>query len=136
MNGGDVSGGTTASVGRPARMKKRADFVAATKHGLRRRAKYFTLQACARADAEGPARFGLTVSKKTSPLSVRRNRIRRRLREALRQGAALSAAAGSDYVFVARLEALSAPFSELQRSIAATLADAGAQRRRNRPSDR
>lgn len=34
---------------------------------------------------EGPARFAVVVSKKVSPKATRRNRIKRMLREALRQ---------------------------------------------------
>lgn len=111
----------------PARMKRRADFVAAQR-GDRRRSPFFTLQSTERAD-DGPPRFGLTVSKKTAKRAVRRNRIRRRLREALRLGfaaqagaGALSADRGCDYVLVARLEAMTAPFADLRRALAAALA--------------
>ncbi len=133
MSGAGRKGGGEGAGARPARLTRRADFLAAQKGG-RRRSRYFTLQVRERPDDEGPPRFGLTVTKKTEPLAVRRNRIRRRLREALRQGAALSARPGCDYVFVARLEALSAPFSELERTIVAALAEKPAQRsRKDRP---
>jgi ribonuclease P protein component len=119
----------------PLRLKTRKEFVAASR-GARRHARAFTLQVLSRGD-EAPPRFGLTVSKKTSKLSVKRNRIRRRLREALRTGAALSAAAGHDYVLVARLEALTAPFASLSQEIAAALAAPARDRRpRNRPDAR
>ncbi len=143
MTGGDCCGGASQSAGtgaepraaRPARLRRRAEFVAA-QAGERRRTKFFTLQIRKRPDADGPARFGLTVTKKTAALSVRRNRIRRRLREILRQGAALSASPGCDYVFVARLEALTASFSDLHTSIVAALAGKPVERRRkDRPSD-
>lgn len=58
-------------------------------------------------------RFGFTVTKRVSKSAVVRNRIRRRLREAVRLHADDAARAGTDYVLVARAEALTASFSEL-----------------------
>jgi ribonuclease P protein component len=132
----------------PIRLKVRKEFVAASR-GARRHASCFTLQIRPRGDApaangpapdgsathgSGPARFGLTVTKKTVPLSVHRNRIRRRMREALRLGAALSAAPGHDYVFVAREIALAAPFDQLKTEMSAALAAPIRERRpKNRP---
>lgn len=69
----------------------------------------------------GPARFGITVTKKTGG-AVARNRIRRRLKEALRCLVPLPARPGHDYVIVARREALGMPFSMLQQSITEALA--------------
>jgi len=120
----------------PLRLKKRKEFLAAAR-GSRRHASAFVLQANCR-DAAGdeardaPARFGLTVAKKTVPSAVRRNRIRRRLREALRQGAALSAPPGCDYVFVARASALDLPFARLMSDMSAALA-APQRERRSKP---
>ncbi|MDE2577646.1 MAG: ribonuclease P protein component [Hyphomicrobiales bacterium] len=109
----------------PTRLKKRAEFLAAAR-GKRRHAAAFALQAVLRSgdDAE-PPRFGLTVSKKVDARAVRRNRIRRRLRAALVQGAALSAAPGVDYVFVARAEALGRPFAALVADMAGALTAIG-----------
>ena len=70
------------------RLKRRAEFQRAGK-GRRVGASGFTMQANARVSsdaAEGP-RFGLTVTKKIGN-SPARNRIRRRLREAMREGVA------------------------------------------------
>jgi ribonuclease P protein component len=58
------------------------------------------------------ARFGFTVTRKVAG-AIGRNRIRRRLKEALRVGGALGARPGKDYVFVARRGALTAPFAEI-----------------------
>jgi ribonuclease P protein component len=118
------------------RLRTRKQFVAVSR-GARRHAASFVLQIAARpdaaSDAPAPARFGLTVTKKTVPLAVGRNRIRRRMREALRLGAALSAAPGHDYVIVARENAVSAPFAQLKQDIAAALS---APVRDRRPKDR
>ncbi|MFT4096672.1 MAG: ribonuclease P protein component [Rhodoblastus sp.] len=129
----------------PLRLKKRKDFLAAAR-GPRRHASAFTLQVGVRSDSarpesarpesdrperhnDAPARFGLTVTKKTFASAVRRNRIRRRLREALRQGAALSAEPGRDYVFVARESALDLPFARLMSDMSAALAAPARERR-------
>ena len=121
-----------------AKLKTRKEFVAIAR-GARRHAKMFVAQALERPDARttepSPARFGLTVTKKTVPLSVQRNRIRRRFREALRTGAALCAPAGHDYVLVARENALHAPFDQLKNDIAAALcAPLRERRQKNRPT--
>jgi ribonuclease P protein component len=54
---------------------------------------------------DGPPRFGFTVTKKLG-CAVVRNRIRRRLREIIRQIAATQGLRGCDYVIVARDAAL------------------------------
>ena len=85
----------------------------------------FVLQAKRRAGADADqgasgARIGFTVTKKVGN-AVERNRIRRRLREAVRLGEALSPAPGTDYVVVARRSALSVPFVELKALLVAAL---------------
>ncbi|WP_400769942.1 ribonuclease P protein component [Methylosinus sporium] len=100
----------------PRRLRKRREFLRAAASGLSRGARAFKLQAAARegGDTDAP-RFGFTVTKKIAG-SVGRNRIRRRLKEALRLCGA-SGLPGYDYVFVARPDALTAPFSELTAQI-------------------
>jgi ribonuclease P protein component len=63
--------------------------------------------------AEAQPRFGFTVTKQSGG-AVQRNRIRRRLKEALRLLSPLPARPGHDYVILARPEALSMPFPALQ----------------------
>ncbi len=94
----------------PRRLRKRSEFLA-TRRGEKRRGKFFLLEILKRAD-EGPARVGFTVTKKTGN-AVKRNRIRRRLKEALRVHAADDMAPGNDYVIVGREEVASAPFAEI-----------------------
>lgn len=115
----------------PLRLKKRKDFLAAAR-GTRHHAAAFVLQVgnpAPDAPNDAPARFGLTITKKTFASAVRRNRIRRRLREALRQGAALSAPPGRDYVFVARENAIDLPFARLMSDMSAALAAPVRERR-------
>jgi ribonuclease P protein component len=101
------------------RLKKRREFLAAAK-GQKAARRAFVLETARRED-DGPARFGFTVSKRVSPKAVERNRIRRRLREAVRLGGAGCAEAGRDYVLVGRRAALDEPFTALKDSLVAAL---------------
>jgi ribonuclease P protein component len=91
------------------RLRHRADFLAASS-GLRASTTGFVLQARGRED-EGPARLGFTVSRKVGNAVVR-NRVRRRLRDAVKR-AAMDVKPGHDYVLVARTAALTRGFEEL-----------------------
>lgn len=74
---------------------------------------------------EGQPRFGFTVTKQSGG-AVQRNRIRRRLKEALRQLNPLPARPGHDYVILARPEALGMPFLALQGELIRALSKIGA----------
>ena len=100
----------------PARLRRRSEFLRVAASGLSRSSRAFKLQMAPRADAADEPRFGFTVTKKVAN-AVGRNRIRRRLKEALRLSGALAATKGCDYVFVARREALAAPFGDLETQI-------------------
>ncbi|MGD9545354.1 MAG: ribonuclease P protein component [Methylocystis sp.] len=124
---------------RPETLRRRGDFVRVSR-GARVAMAAFTVQMAPQegAAALAPARFGLTVTRKVAG-AVGRNRIRRRLREALRLGGALGAKPGRDYVFVARRAALSAPFPELLAQMTEGLArlnDRGAGSPRRKQEDR
>ena len=93
------------------RLLKRRDFQAAAK-GKRASTSLLTLQAIAGAEPSAPPRLGLTITKKAGG-SVERNRMRRRLRQAVRQIAPMAARPGHDYVIVARRQVLGAEFSTL-----------------------
>ena len=95
----------------PERLKKRAEFLA-VRRGAKSRGPLFLLEVLERGDT-GLPRFGITVTKKIGN-SVERNRIRRRVREAIRTYAAGDMLTGRDYVIVGRREILSAPFDVLK----------------------
>ena len=98
------------------RLKKRRDYLKVAR-GDRTPRRGFLLQSIRRPDAadngaEAEARFGFTVTKKMGNAVVR-NRIRRRLKEAVRLVGAAAADPGRDFVLVGRRPALDMPFSDL-----------------------
>jgi ribonuclease P protein component len=103
------------------RLKARAEFVAVAK-GQRVHRAAFVLQSAPRVAhaSDDLPRCGFTVTKKLGKAVVR-NRIRRRLREAVRleTKAGLAGRAGHDYVVVARSAALTARFADLRAHLAA-----------------
>lgn len=104
----------------PRRLKKRREFLAA-REGERRRGPLVLLEVLDRkAPAEAP-RVGFTVTKKVGNAPVR-NRVRRRLREAVRLAAAGEMKPGHDYVVVGRREVLGVEFSALQAELRARVA--------------
>jgi ribonuclease P protein component len=111
---------------KPERLRRRRDFIRAAKSGVAQSRRAFKLQRAARAPGDRePPRFGFTVTKKIAG-AVGRNRIRRRLKEALRLSSGLAALPGHDYVFVARAAALTTRFPELQSQMADAFAKVGA----------
>ncbi|MGH6934906.1 MAG: ribonuclease P protein component [Methylocella sp.] len=79
--------------------------------------------------AEAPPRFGFTVTKQSGG-AVQRNRIRRRLKEALRLLNPLPARPGYDYVILGRPQALSMPFLSLQGELIRALGKIAARKNR------
>lgn len=117
----------------PARVKKRADFLRAAQ-GQRAQARAFSLQAVCRKDETepGPPRFGFTVTKKIGG-AVLRNRVRRRLKEALRLAPGLSACRGYDYVILARQAVLTQDFAALQEDLMRAVAEVHTRPQAARP---
>lgn len=113
----DASGAGSSSP-TPQRLKKRAQFLA-VRRGEKRRGRLFLLEVLDRKDS-APARAGFTVTKKVGNAVVR-NRVRRRLKEAVRVHAGGDMAIGNDYVIVGRREVLDVPFDDLAREMSRRL---------------
>jgi ribonuclease P protein component len=115
----EVAGGQSAPF---SRLRKRAEFQRVAR-GARWQSEAFVLQAAKRSEpfVEGP-RVGFTATRKTGDAGER-NRLRRRLKEALRLAEKLDARPDHDYVLIARRGALSRPFdllrADLNRAFAA-----------------
>ena len=92
------------------RLRQRADFLAVA-NGTRVNATAFTLQGRRRDDL-GPIRIGFTVTRKNGT-ATERNRIRRRLREAIRRIDVMAMRPHNDYVLVGRRAALARDFAAM-----------------------
>jgi ribonuclease P protein component len=90
------------------RLRQRADFLAVAT-GARASTAAFVVQSRRRDDV-GPIRVGFTVTRKNGT-ATERNRIRRRLRELVKQFPAVSFRPNSDYVLIGRRAALTCEFS-------------------------
>lgn len=117
-----------------ATLKRRSEFLR-LRGGRRWSSPAFVIEMRAREGASsgvagpgGAARFGFTATRKLGN-AVTRNRIRRRLKEAVRIVAPGRARDGCDYVLIARAAAASRPFAALERDLIAALG------RLDRPSD-
>ena len=89
-------------------LKKRSDFINAQNKGNKIVTRTIVVQAVSNNLSE--VRVGYTVSKKVSKLAVTRNKIKRRLRAAVRE-AMVNAKPGTDYVLIGRLEAFKADYT-------------------------
>lgn len=95
----------------PGRLKNRPDFLA-VQAGEKLRGGTFLLEVLNRNSPEEEPRVGFTVTKRQGN-AVERNRMRRRLKEAVRLSAGFSMKPGHDYVIVARRDVLTTPFERL-----------------------
>ena len=102
-------------------LRKRSEFLA-VRRGTKVRGAFVLVEAIGRNDKAEP-RLGLTVSKKNGN-AVKRNRIKRRLREAVRLRGAGDMATGNDYVIVSTPKALDAPFQDLCSDVSSAFAKA------------
>jgi ribonuclease P protein component len=109
------------------RLRQRADFLAVA-NGARVSAAAFTLQGRHRDDL-GPIRVGFTVTKKNGN-APERNRIRRRLREAVRRLDLMAMRPHHDYVLVGRRAALTCDFNTMLDDLRSALQRIEAQGRR------
>ena len=109
------------------RLLSRPQFLA-VREGEKRRGPLFLLEVLNRKEEESEARVGFTVTKKHGN-AVERNRMRRRLKEAVRLHAGFAMQAGHDYVVVARRDVLKASFQQLTAELKARVENKPKQKR-------
>ena len=111
----------------PGRLKNRPDFLA-VQAGEKRRGSTFLLEVLDRQAPETEPRVGFTVTKRQGN-AVERNRMRRRLREAVRLSAGFAMKPDHVYVIVARLDVLKTPFAQLSSQLADRIEGRGKPKR-------
>jgi ribonuclease P protein component len=109
-----TAGGASAGFARQARLRKHADFDKVYRTGRRLFSAHMTVFFLRR--DRGPARVGFTVTRALGA-AVERNRIRRRLREAVRLNLGMLGNA-VDVVIHPKKSAQAADFAELREEIA------------------
>ena len=103
-------------------LKKRAEFLAVQHHGVKQVSHHAVLQAVSRKnDRQGmevkqAIGVGFTASRKVGN-AVERNRAKRRLRAWVRLNLHKKGIVGVDYVFIARHNILSEPWSNLEHNL-------------------
>lgn len=100
---------------RARRLPAAPAFAAALRRGVRSRDNLFSVYAVANATQQ--SRLGVTVSRKSAPLAVTRNRIKRHVRESFRH-LAPERLAGLDVVVVAQPAAAKSAPEALRHSLA------------------
>ena len=103
---------------KPIRMKKRKMFVHVADAGIKIASSGVVVQACP--NDLSLIRTGFTTTKKLGK-AVIRNRIRRRLREAVRLCTGMAEMVGFDLVFIGRQSTADRPFEKLIADIAYAL---------------
>lgn len=106
------------------RLTKPKDFSSLYNRGKKAVGRYIVIYF--RNRSTGPNRIGFTVSKKVGN-AVRRNRVKRKLREIVRNHP-ISLGNGMDFVIIARSSATMATYSELKRDVDALLSKEGPQK--------
>ncbi|MFD1332699.1 ribonuclease P protein component [Methylopila musalis] len=96
-------------------LRRRADFLAA-KDAVKIGGPLIGLQLRDRGETDALPRVGITVTKRIGG-AVERNRMKRRLREAIRLTLPTAARPGCDYVLIARRAVLDADFARLVRDL-------------------
>lgn len=111
-------GSTDTGAAPVGRLKRRSEFIRA-RRGRSWRTASLVLQARG-ARGGGPARFGFTATRKLGS-AVRRNRARRRLKEAVRRLPPQDLRPGYDYVVIARQGTLTRTFADIVKELQTAL---------------
>ena len=110
---GQATGRTGQGLGRERRLRRRKDFEALRERADSRAHPLLVMRT--RANALPHSRFGFIVSKRVSPLAVTRNKVRRRLKEAVR---AVAFQKGLDVLVIARKDSPNVSYDALRSTVA------------------
>jgi ribonuclease P protein component len=99
------------------------------REGERRRGPLFIIEVLDRHEPDTAPRAGFTVTKKQGN-AVQRNRIRRRLREAIRLSGQFEMQPGHDYVIVGHKDVLEVSFDELTKALVTRISSRQKQKNR------
>jgi ribonuclease P protein component len=121
-----MSDSPAAPVSRPktTSLSRQSDFSSIYKRGKRHRSRLLTAVVAAAPDGQDVIRVAFVVSKKVAKQAVRRNRIKRRLREAFRLQLS-SAAPVMDFILIAQPEAAKADYAHLHATVGDLMRRAG-----------
>lgn len=126
---GFAVGGRMRPSQRRGRLSRSADFDRVFRNGRSQAGRELVLYVFPRGEEAGPARLGLSVSRKVGS-AVERNKVKRLLREAISSGA-VELPAGTDAVVVARPDARALAEREglagIARELGALVARAGGE---------
>ncbi len=100
-----------SSTARDRRLRKRSDFLELRKRGSSRSHPLLVLRSVS--NGIDSSRIAVAVSRRVSPKAVIRNRVRRRLKESVRQ---MPVKAGWDLLFTARPAAAKTGFTDLSEA--------------------
>lgn len=113
LRGRAITSRATFSLPGDSRLKARRDFLRVREYGRKVHSRHFLV---VYAPSERAARIGIAVTKKSEPSAVKRNLIKRRVREVFRLHRC-RLKGNFDIVVVARRGASKAPFSAVSKEI-------------------
>jgi ribonuclease P protein component len=98
------------------RLKRRADFLRVQGSKRKFRSRFFLLALSPRESSEEPTRLGITITTKVDKRAVRRNRLRRRIRELYRTNLEVIPS-GFDAVIIALNDSVTLPAPAVREEI-------------------
>lgn len=112
--------GVDFRLGPSHRIKRRRDYLHVQSHGRKFRSKHFLVAVCSSKCLAGEgrnSRIGVTITRKIHKSAVRRNRLRRRIKEIYRFYKQQLAKAKIDFVIIALAGAADLEFADIKQEL-------------------